>query len=323
MKKKNYLKFLILLGLCLIISGCCPYYYLPIINPPTLPAFKVPPKIRVALVLGSGGVRGMVHVGAIEEFEKAGIKFDLIVGCSAGSIVGALYADCPNADWVKNAVCKLKTHSILDIDIWRCRFGLSQGRAMRRVLNNNLSARTFDQLQIPLVVVATDLNSGELIPIGSGDLVKAVQASAAIPLIFVPIEMHGRTLVDGGVVNPVPVCVARDLGADVVIAVDLRELLPKTFPTNLFGIANRSTEIAFLWQNEVCCRQADVVIRPTLCDVGTFNARQMSALYEAGKIAARDAIPKIKEILMQLPHDTEENGLQRNILLSPYAPDEA
>lgn len=311
----------LLLGSLLLLSSCCPHKFVAQENPPPLPSFQVPKKIRVALVLGSGGVRGMVHVGVLEEFEKAGIKFDLIVGCSAGSIVGALYADCPNASYVKEGISRLKRHALLDINLWECRFGLSQGIAMRRMLECYLEAKTFDKLQIPLVIVATDLNTGELVPMGDGDLVKAVRASCAIPLVFVPVEHQGRTLVDGGVVNPVPVCIARDLGADIIIAVDLRELLTHTFPTNLWGVAKRSTEIAFLWQNEACCRGADVVIRPTLRDIGTFDDSKLEMLYEAGRAAAKAAIPHILEIIRPDPCKDAEPILDwTEVSLVPYAP---
>lgn len=306
----------------MLLSSCsCPHNYLPQCDPPTLPSFSVPEKIKIALVLGSGGVRGMVHVGILEEFENAGIQFDLLVGCSAGSIVGALYADCPEASKIQSCVKGLRRNSILDINLWQCRFGLSQGRALTGLLNKCLKAKTFEELKIPLVVVATDLNSGELVPIGSGSLIQAVKASCAIPLVFVPVEMHGRTLVDGGVINPVPVCVARDLGADLIIAVDLRELLNHTFPTNLFGVAARSTEIAFLWQSEACCQGADVVIRPTLCDIGTFDATKLSMLYEAGRAAARAAIPHIQELIQERSLDKAIAPCPPRIAhLDPYDP---
>lgn len=287
--------------LLLLVTACCPHKFIPCEEPPPPPCFKVPEKIRIALVLGSGGVRGMAHVGVLEELVNAGIEFDVIIGCSAGSIVGALYADSLNVCYVKDAVKNLKTDQVLDINIWDCRFGLSQGKAMLRLLDDRLEARTFDELKMPFIAVATDLNSGELVPIGSGDVVKAVRASSSIPLVFVPVEMHGRVLVDGGVINPVPVNVARQLGAELVIAVDLCELLPKTFPTNLFSVATRSTEIAFMWQNTVCVRNSDVNIRPKMCEVGTFNDNAKMELYEAGREAAREAIPRLKELIAQLP----------------------
>lgn len=279
--------------LLIFLSGCCPHHYIPEEDPEPLPCFYVPENIRVALVLGSGGIRGMAHVGVIEELVAAGIPIDLIVGCSAGSIVGALYADNPSVEHIKTAVWQLKSDSIFDINLGSCRYGLSQGKNFYRILDDHLEAETFDELKIPLVVVATDLYSGELITLGSGDLVKSVQASCSIPFFFVPCDYLGRILVDGGVVNPVPARIAHDLGADVIIAVDLCELLPKTYPKNLFQVFDRSTEIVFMWQNQVCASYADFVIRPKTCGVGTFNDEMKQLLYESGKDAAKEMIPAI------------------------------
>ena len=304
LKQAKFIPFFIILAIAL---GCCPYCYIPEENPDLIPAYVIPKNIRVALVLGSGGVRGMAHVGVLEVLEEAGIPIDLIVGSSAGSIVGALYADNPCAEEIRHAVWGIKTQSLVDIDFWHCRYGLSQGRTMRKVLDKHLKAKTFEELKIPLVVVTTDLYSGELVPIGSGNLIKAVQASSSIPFIFVPCDHMGRILVDGGIINPVPVKVARDLGASVVIAVDLSELLHKTFPTNLFQIATRSAEIAFMWQNEACTRNADVVIRPKTCGVGTFNDKMKWEIYQAGKQAAKECLPKILEALATHISEEEKN----------------
>jgi NTE family protein len=295
---QKWIAFSWLSAMLFFFSSCgCPHRLVPEKDPPPLPSFYVPEKIKVALVLGGGGVRGMAHVGVIEELESAGISVDLIVGCSAGSIVGALYADNPCAAEIKEAVWNLKSGSLLDLDFWECRYGLCQGHNLQRVLDTYICADTFEELKIPLVVVASDLNSGELVPFGSGCLDKAVQASCSIPFVFVPVEHMGRVLVDGGVVNPVPVKVARDLGAEMIIAVDLGELLPRTFPTNLFEVFTRSAEIAFMWQNQSCSHHATVVIRPKTCDVGTFNDNMKSQIYEAGKRAAREKMQEIQEKL--------------------------
>jgi len=289
----------------------------------------MPEKVRVALVLGSGGIRGTAHVGVLEELENAGIRFDVIVGCSAGSVAGALYADTPDSEYIKEAVFKVRTNSILDIDLIHCRYGISQGRTLHKLLNQYFYAEYFEDLQIPCVVVASDLNSGELVPIGNGNLVKAVQASCSIPFIFIPVEHHGRILVDGGVIDPVPVRVARDLGAEVVIAVDLCELLPTTFPTNLFQVAKRSAEIAFMWQNVSCNHDADIIIRPSMCDIGMFNDKMKNEIYEAGKAAAREAIPRIKEVFAQhgiegisccWQHYLQDNPPSRYVELQAYSP---
>lgn len=306
----------------LILSGCCcPKQYIPECDPDPLPSFFVPERIRVALVLGSGGVRGMAHVGVIEELVNAGIPIDLIVGCSAGSIVGALYADCPSVAHIKQAVWGMRSDSIFDINFLTCRYGLSQADCMVKVLDDYLEAESFEELKIPLVVVATDLYSGELVPMGKGDLVQCVRASCSIPFFFVPCDYGGRILVDGGVINPVPVCIARDLGAEVVIAVDLCELLPKTFPKNLFQVADRSAEIAFMWQNQICTRRADFVIRPKTCGIGAFNDDMKQELYLAGKEAASQIMPAIIEKIDPLRRLGKEECKARLVNLDPYIPD--
>jgi NTE family protein len=241
----------------------------------------------------------MSHVGVLAEFEKAGIPIDVIVGCSAGSIVGALYADCPNASYIKKILKPLRTWDILDINIWYGRYGLVQGGALRRFLRYHLSCRCFEQLQIPLYVVATDLIAGELVCINSGSIIPAVHASAAVPFVFSPVYLHNRWLVDGGVADPVPVKTAKKTGAAVVVAVDLSGLLPDTCPTNLFGVATRSAEIKFLLQSESCVQGADVVIQPELGDMGLFDDKNPQHVYEAGAKAAREAIPQIIELLAQ------------------------
>lgn len=264
----------------------------------------------------------MAHLGVLEVLEEAGIPIDLIVGCSAGSIVGAFYAERPCVRQIMSPIWKLRSTTILDVDICNCRYGLSQGRSMLKVLDDDLLAERFDDLNIPLVIVASDLYTGELVTIGSGDLVKAIRASCSIPFFFVPCEYKGRVLVDGGVVNPVPVKVAQDLGAKVVIAVDLCELLDRTFPSNLISIASRSAEIAFMWQNEACSCDADVVIRPKTCDFGTFCDDKKMQLYEAGKRAAKEELPKIMEALASIPKDQWESPSPNMHLVHPicYTP---
>jgi len=295
---KRSLLLILLMGI--LTQACGPLRYDEVENPQPSPPFYLPDNIRVALVLGSGGVRGMAHVGVIEELVAAGIEFDLIVGCSAGSIVGALYADHPDIELLKKSIWDIRAHSLLDFDISDCRYGLYQSRALHTVLDSYLHADRFEDLKIPLVIVASDLHSGECVPIGGGELVPAVQSSCSIPLVFAPCDHLNRALVDGGVINPVPAKVAGDLGAQYVIAVDLSELLDQTEPTNLFQVASRSMEIAFMWQNQACARYADVVIRPKTCGVGTFNDKMKELLYEAGKQAAREKIPEIKASIAAL-----------------------
>ena len=280
----------------LLLSSCETKFYLPE-NPPPLPECLPPDCIRLALVLGGGGAKGLSHVGVLAEFEKAGIPIDLIVGCSAGGIVGALYADCPNARYIKHLLKPLRAWDILDINLWFGRYGLVRGGSLRCFLKRNLSCHFFEDLQIPLYVVATDVIAGKLVSINSGPLIPAVHASAAVPFIFSPVYLHHRLLVDGGVSNPVPVTIAKKAGAAVIVAVDLSGLLPETCPTNLFGMVTRSAEIKFLLQSESCVQGADFVIRPELGDMGLFDDRNPQHVYDAGCKAAKEAIPDILELL--------------------------
>lgn len=290
------------------LMGCgCPQHYYPCCTPPPLPDCpEVSKPIRLALVLGGGGAKGIAHVGVLEEFEQANIPIDLIIGCSAGSIIGSIYCDNPCTDNLKSTFLKLKTRRLVDFDILNAKYGLCQGRTLRRFLDKHLEANTFEELKIPFYLVATDLFSSELVVIGGGPIVPAVEASCAIPFVFVPVNLHGRALVDGGVIDPVPVRVAKDFDAEVIVAVDLRGLLPQTFPTNLFAVFLRSAEITMLWQSECCVQDADVIIRPKLEGISAFCNNQNEHIYQAGKAAAREAIPQILDCLERKRNQTFE-----------------
>lgn len=289
--------FLVLIS-CFFLLGCNTKREFPE-NPRPIPSIPHPENVKLALVLGGGGARGMAHVGVLSEFEKAGISIDVIVGCSAGSIVGALYADCPDSERLKKLLKPLKTWDILDVSLIYCRYGFVQGRVLTYFLDKNLSVKTLEELRIPLYIVATDLLEGNLVCMNAGPIIPAVRASSAVPLIFPPLPLYDRWLVDGGVADPVPVATAKSIGAEVVVAVDLSNLLKRSCPSNLFSIASRAAEIKFLLQSESCAKEADIVIRPNLEDVGLFDDRDLEKVYEAGEIAAREAIPDILELLSQ------------------------
>lgn len=291
--------WLIMIGSLSSLVVSCGGHYRIDKNPPPIPQAIIKKPIRLALVLGGGGARGMAHVGVLEEFEKANIPIDVIVGCSAGSIVGALYADHPNAQRVKTLLAPLKKCDMLDLDIWNARYGLVQGRCLKSVLKRSLCSTRFEDLKIPLYIVATDIMEGKLITFSSGPIIPAVHASSAVPFVFVPVLFYGRWLVDGGVADPIPVTVAKELEADIIVAVDLSELLQRTCPTNLFGIARRAAEIKFLLQTKSCVQGADVVISPDLIDVGMFDDTNSQRVYEAGRKAASKAIPQILKLLAE------------------------
>jgi len=176
----------------------------------------------VGLVLGSGSSRGWAHIGALEALDEAGIPVHLIAGCSVGAYVGAIYASDGLAS-LKQFVLGMdgeKMFSYFDVVIPRS--GLLDGnKKLHEFLSGHTDAKTFEDLKLPLKMVATDLESGDKVVMNSGDLFQALRASMSMPGLFAPVQVRGRWLVDGGLVDPVPVGVARAMGADVVIAVDL------------------------------------------------------------------------------------------------------
>lgn len=300
---------LIVLLLALICTGCAQHRLPdPIAIPHMLPPAPPLDHVQVALVLSGGGARGLAHAGVIEVLEKHHIPVDVIVGSSADSVVGALYADDPNAGRLKKKLIALNKWHILDVDwyasvkmFWQLS-GPVSGNAFKRFVHDNMSATHFTQLKIPLVVVATDLYKGESFVMRSGPLVPALHASSAIPMVFDPVKMYGRTLIDGAVASPVPVEVAKSFSPKFIIAVDLGTSPSYGPVNNMYQLGMRSLVITYhklaAWQNQ----QADIVIRPEIDKFSMFDDSANHDLYEAGKKAAEKALPQIQQALQQLAH---------------------
>ncbi len=174
---------------------------------------------KLALVLGGGAARGFAHIGVIKALEAQGIVPDMIVGTSAGSVVAAFYAGGNNGFQLQKLALEMEDGAVTDWVIPDR--GFIRGEALQNFVNKALSNRTMNALPRKLAVVATDLRSGELVVLSSGDVGLAVRASSSVPGVFQPVRIGNREFVDGGLVSPVPAKVARDLGADVVIAVDI------------------------------------------------------------------------------------------------------
>jgi NTE family protein len=264
---------------------------------PPLPVLN---KVKVAIVLGGGGAKGLAHVGVLEELLSAGIYPDLIVGCSAGSIVGVLFADSSNIYHVKNLLFQKRREHFLDLSLEHAPFGFSNAAAMRLFLTTHLHAKRFEELKIPFVAVATSLEFGDLVPFGTGELESPVRASAAIPGVYLPVKINGSYFIDGAVADPVPVQVARSLGAEFIIAVDLSGTLPKTLPNHIFGILERSLEIHYLHHSRMVCQNADYVIKVPFDGIGTFEDGQNEKIYEIGRTIAKQAVPMIKQKLKNI-----------------------
>ncbi|TEU28655.1 patatin-like phospholipase family protein [Alkanindiges illinoisensis] len=250
----------------------------------------------VALVLGSGGARGYAHIGVIRILETYGIKPQLIVGTSAGSIVGALYASGKNAAQMDKIASSLKSSDVRDITL--SRQGFFNSEKVADFVNRQVNNRSLEQLDIPLFVVATELQTGTRAVFNYGNTGQAVSASVSIPSMFVPASISKKQYVDGGLVSPVPVEVAKSLGADVIIAVNILAQPENTPTTNIWGLFNQNINVM---QNRLASyelKDADIVIQPNIKEkqhIFSLDSRMQNIV--AGEEATLFQMDKIKYAL--------------------------
>ncbi len=267
---------------------------------PPPPAPPTPPKRqpRLGLALGGGAARGFAHIGVIQVLEEAGIKPDLVVGTSAGSLVAALYAYGKNGAELASVALTLDEGAITD---WAYPSrGMIRGEALARFVREQTGGLNIEQMKVRLGIVATDLDSGAAILFERGDAGQAVRASSAVPAIYQPVKIGGREYVDGGLVSPVPVRFARQMGAEMVLAVDISsppdgnntgdtlKLLLQTF-----AIMGRSI-------NQFELREADVVLRPALTGVSSADFTSRVRAIRAGREMATQLLPEIRAKLLAL-----------------------
>jgi len=269
----------------------------PIAVPPVPPA---PPPLKVlnlGLALGGGAARGFAHVGVIQVLEEAGIQPDLVVGTSAGSLVAAMYASGKNSTQLRRVAETMEEAEITDWMMPILNRGALRGEALARYVNTQVGNRLIEQMKIPLGIVATDLHSGEPVLFRRGNTGSAVRASSAVPAVFQPVKIGSREYVDGGLVSPVPVRQAREMGANVVIAVDISTDPEGSPASDTFQILMQTFNIMGKSLNTVLLKDADVVVKPALMGVKSadFAARRKSI--EAGREAMLKALPRLKEVL--------------------------
>lgn len=260
------------------------------------------PKIGVAF--GSGSAKGIAHLGVLKVLEEHNIPIHYVAGSSIGAIVGAYYAMNPGYESVKNLVYSMsekKLSSILDITI---KGGLIKGDKIENLLSELLPER-FDSLKLPFAAIATDLTNAEVIVMQSGNLIKAVRASMSIPGFVRPVEYETRVLADGGLSNPVPVDVVREMGADIVIGVNLDTLYVKNNAPGvppLARIPSRSINILRHHLALKSTRSADVTISPLVYSGviswrDFFTKTKIDEFVAEGERAAQEAVPLIKSVI--------------------------
>jgi NTE family protein len=294
-KKRTGIRRLWWVAAALLLAGCASA---PTPPPPAAPVeppahvVKRPPKIGLAL--GGGAARGFAHVGVIQVLEEAGLKPQLVAGTSAGSLVAALYASGRSGAQLQQVALEMEEAAFTDWTLPIFSRGMLRGEALARYVNAQVGNKLIEAMALPLGIVATDLNSGQGVLFQRGDTGAAVRASSAVPALFLPVRISGREYVDGGLVSPVPVRYAKQMGAELVIAVDISsapEGNPAGDPLQIllqtFAIMGKSI-------NSYELRDADIVVRPALAGVGSADFTSRKRAIEAGRAAMLRLLPQLR-----------------------------
>jgi len=259
---------------------------------PPQPAAKRPP--RIGLALGGGAARGFAHVGVIQALEEAGIKPVLVVGTSAGSLVAALYASGRNGAQLQQVALEMDEAAFADWTLPIFSRGMLRGEALGRYVNVQVGNKLIENMPLPLGVVATDLASGQGVLFQRGDTGTAVRASSAVPALFVPVKIGAHEYVDGGLVSPVPVRYARQMGAELVIAVDISSAPEGNPSSDTLQVLLQTFAIMAKSINSWELREADVLVRPALVGVGSADFTSRRRAVEAGRTAMQAVLPKLQ-----------------------------
>ncbi len=280
-----------------------PIQYKNVVEPKAAPIERVrSDKPIVALALGSGGQRGYAHIGVIKALEANDIKVDLVVGTSAGSVVGALYAGGYASNDLEQLALKLDQAQLNDYEL--SRRGYIRGEQLQDFINRALKNRSIEQLDRPFIAVATQLSTGNAVFFNRGNTGMAVRASSSIPGVFYPVLIGTEEYVDGDLKYPIPVNVAREMGADIVIAVDISQRPQDNLPPK--GIIDILTQSLRVMRQSIVARDlegAQVVIRPVIGYVPEMDTAAKQRLIRVGEDAAIAALPQIREWLRKVANE--------------------
>ena len=287
-------------GVKLLLVSLLGAYLLGCTTVPPVPTTPITPTViikrlpKIGLALGGGAARGFAHIGVIQVLEEAGIKPDLVVGTSAGSLVAAIYASGKTGAQLQTVAETMEEAALTDWILPFVSRGMLRGEALARYVSSQVGGKTIESFPMPLGIVATDLHSGQGVLFMRGDTATAVRASSAVPAVFQPVKIGTREYVDGGLVSPVPVRYARQMGAEVVIAVDI-SATPESNPAlgtldillQTFAIMSRSI-------NTFELKEADVAVRPALSGVSSADFASKRKSIEAGRAAMLAALPQLR-----------------------------
>ena len=258
----------------------------------------------LGLALGSGGSRGVAHVGFLEALEEEGIKPDYIAGCSMGAVVGGCYASGMSVAEMKEVVLALKMRDILDVTpAVISKMSVLRGRKVLNLLIKHLRVEYLEDMPLPFKCVATELYSGELHVFSKGNAAKAIQASSCIPTVFRPVQIGGKMFVDGGCLCRLPIKTVKDMGADVVVAVDVLKNTTETVDdvNNILGMVLRVFDIMDANQTKLRLENekglCDLLIEPEIKGMSQYVIKDLNFAYDEGYKAGKANADKIKELL--------------------------
>lgn len=248
--------------------------------------------LRIGIAFGGGGVRGFVHLGVLRAFEEAGIRADVVAGTSVGALAATLYASGLNAGEIESLAKSASRYELLDLVV--SREGVINGQAYAAWIRAATGKRTLRELPVPLGITVTDLDAGKALLVVDGDPGEAVQASATVPGVVIPVQSSERTLVDGGVLTIVPVRFVRAMGADLVIAIDIYCGKPSALRANALDTVLKTFRLQSCLLSEAETAEADILVRPAFEPDNPVSFSKRDEAIMAGYRAAANAIPEIK-----------------------------
>jgi NTE family protein len=250
----------------------------------------------VGLALGGGMARGCAHVGVLRELEKNRIPIDLVAGVSVGSLIGGAYAAGLSPDEIERLALTISWSDLGRVTI--SKLGFYSSERTEDYVRKHFPVTEFEKTRVPFGAVATDIQTGKMVIFTEGSLPLAIRASCAMPIFYTPVMVNGRMMVDGGLVGHLPASVARLMGADIVIAVDVNsQHLPIPQPTHLFTVMAQALSVMGRSAVQYLYADADVVVRPQIEQVRPDDLSKAAEMIAAGEEAARRVIPKIRRLL--------------------------
>ncbi|KRG14147.1 esterase [Virgibacillus soli] len=252
---------------------------------------------KIGLALGSGGARGFAHLGVLKILQEHSIPIDVIAGSSMGALVGCFYAFGHNLEQLIRLSIAFQRNHYLDFTIPK--MGFIEGKRIENLINLFMHGKNLEELKIPVKVMTTDLQTGEKVEFSKGNIARIVRASIAIPGIFTPVKINGRLLVDGGVVDKIPISTVRKMGADIVLASDVAIVNKKAEITTVYDVIMQSLDIMQTEIGTVKEGESDLMLRPHVEEFSARSFKNIKDIIKRGEEETLRQLPKIKQLIKE------------------------